>query len=396
MIIWFDTKRVLRIASIFLCLSTAAANAGGMCSGDGQILVPPGTCLNGYSGYKIGNCLAVKQPVGVEVSSGLLTCIQGPSCPSGYAQGMPPPLNGAPGYPPGNKGLQFSPSECIAVCAPLFVNNNWPCSCPYGQHIDSQTHACAPICGGGAMWSHTPGYDSQVIGNGLVDDDGVCTCPNQQDYIKGPQSCVPRCPPGQSHDAAGGCHPNGGGGGGVFTPKYCSNGQKVGACTCPPGGQVKNGTCYVCSLGMGTSGTQCQPAGCPSGKSWDEEAKTCVANPPQPKTCPPGTHFNQDGVCVKFQTFVPMCQPGNHWNGTECVMNVAACPPGTTSAGDGCKPLPGGPCQPGYVHQGLACIPEHQCPFMHHWDGKSCAINVTECGPNAHLNGLTQRCVPNN
>jgi hypothetical protein len=417
---------------MFFALSGSVAWAADQCPGDGQILLPSGTCMAGYYGYAVSNCQAVgNNALVVQVPSGHLTCVAGPSCPDGYQQGLPPPQNGTPGFPNPMPGYQVSKSMCQAVCTSVMAQNHWPCSCPYGQKLDTKTGSCAPTCGDGATWQHTPGYDSQLIGNSyVVADPGMCTCPSDQEYVTVQSACMTPCKQGEIRDGAGKCYsPYAGGGSG----KVCNSGQKVGACQCPSGGIIKNGICIICAIsgpnGVGTPGqdpacknagsgnndgdevgprfpTQPGAAGCTPGSHWN--GLKCVANKPASPSCPAGSHWN-GSACVAnndgdgYQPVRPMqptnCLPGTHWNGLKCVANtpaVPACAAGSRWNGSACVPVRIPMCPRGTSWNGSECAPPRvaptpRCPSDQHWNGRTCIANG--CSQREHWDG--RQCVAN-
>lgn len=389
--------QALVLYAILACLAMfgGAARAADLCIGDGQILLPSGQCFAGYYGYAHSNCLAVgNDALGVAVPSGRLTCVAGPSCPDGYQQGLPPPQNmvpGSPGMQPGGSAYEVSTSMCNAVCAPVFSKNGWPCSCPYGQKLDPQTGACGPVCGAGATWQHTPGYDHNTVGSSyLVADGGTCSCPAGQEYLGQSLGCADPCAPGQVRDGAGVCYvpiPSGG-------PKnICKSGQAAGSCQCPSGGLIKNGICIICALAGATGpGMPGQDPACKAasggGNAGDGETPH---GPIQPSGCLPGTHWN--GLkCIANAPAVPACAAGTQWNGSACV---------SASGGDGYRPvLPGlimrpRACPAGTHSNGLRCVSDTPatptCASDLHWDGRTCVANG--CSPRQHWDG--RQCILN-
>ena len=300
--------------SLSFCLPAAAAD---ICTGTAQILLPNGTCMQGYDGAAHSNCNAVSNAVGVQTAGNSLVCTQGPACPSGYGRSMPPYFGDA-------KTAEVSDGLCQAICTSVFVGHGWPCSCPYGQHIGS-SGKCVPICGTGAMWQHTPGAkwtetistDNNPPATVLLADPGMCACPSGKEYVNATSSCMTPCPQGETRDAGGQCispEPAG--------PKYCSNGQHVGSCQCPPTGVVHNGVCKLCQIGgQNGPGSPSQDPACKAamgagGGSGDGASTFTPIGTPH---CAQGTHLSKLGKCVANQ---PACGWGMHWNGQYCVKNA--------------------------------------------------------------------------
>jgi hypothetical protein len=349
----------------------ATASAADMCTGQGQILVPGGpngVCIQGYYGANVSNCNAVPNALFVVTADGGLTCVAGPTCPAGYAGGLPPVV-GAP------SNQSISSNACQAVCSPVFVSHGWPCSCPYGQHVNTQSQQCVPNCGPSATWQHSPDYWSKhpyASATELSPDPGVCTCPSGQEYVTGQSACMALCPQGQSRDDTGQCMAPYNGG----AEKFCLNGQTISACTCPPGGVVVGGKCYICSTK--TPSGACQPNPSPPSDANDGYQPPTLGGIGQPQSCIAGKHWN--GLkCVNDQ---PGCGAGTHWNGSACVANLPAmglCEAGTHWNGTRCVlnagvVLPMHLCRAGWHWDGRICV-ANDCPVRQHWDGRTCVAN---------------------
>ena len=370
--------RFLSLSVLAFLFMTGAGLAADICTGQGQILIPGGangTCLQGYYGAKVSNCLAVPNALSVTTAEGGLTCISGPSCPSGYAQNLPPVV-GAPA------NQSNSPGICQAVCSPLFASHGWPCSCPYGQHLNGQTQQCTVTCGGGAAWQHSSDYQTKhpfANAQNLYPDAGVCTCPAGQEYVSAQSACMVPCPQSQVRDGSGKCYaPYNGGSSPV---KICTSGQPVKSCQCPTGGIVKNGLCIICAIaGPNGAGTPNQDPACKNANTGGNEGDGYhPIAPTQLGTCLPGTHWN--GLkCVANAPSAPSCPSGTHWGGSACVSNAtltATCPTGTRAVDGACVPVPIGTrpvCTADQHWDGRTCIP-NGCSRRQHWDGRTCVAN---------------------
>ncbi|MFW5740728.1 MAG: hypothetical protein ACOC1F_10235 [Myxococcota bacterium] len=116
--------------------------------------------------------------------------------------------------------------------------------------------------------------------------------------------------------------------------------------------------------------------------------------------CGAGTKL-VDGRCE------PLCDPGQAWNGSECVDDTAcapgteridggcvpACPDGEFWDGNACAVLPS--CGDGttFDEDAGACVPNDSlCAEGTHFDGGVCVPDTESCGPGTHLDGGT--CVP--
>jgi hypothetical protein len=118
------------------------------------------------------------------------------------------------------------------------------------------------------------------------------------------------------------------------------------------------------------------------------------------KECGAGT-VKQGGECVPLildcapgtrpEGFecVPMCDSGEVWNGTQCVL-AAECAPGTVLQGDQCVPA----CGTDEYWDGTACADVPECDTGTTFNPQTgrCEINETVCAPGTRLdNGV---CVP--
>ena len=94
--------------------------------------------------------------------------LRGCTMPAGYVKDLPPQQLIGPA-PVLSEWLVVG-NSCTAVCTPLFVDNNWPCGCPYGQKLDPATRNCASVCAGSAVWQHSPGFIPDPNGYGKQDE----------------------------------------------------------------------------------------------------------------------------------------------------------------------------------------------------------------------------------
>jgi hypothetical protein len=390
-----DTGRFAATAVLLLAFALGGrARAADMCTGPGQVLVPDANghamCVAGYDGSNVGNCAAVPHAVSVETATGMLTCMPGPSCPTGYAKGLPPVV-GAP------KGAESGVGGCTAICSKAFTSHAWPCSCPYGQHLDASGN-CSATCGPSATWQHTPGFvwqesvsiDSNPPETQLKADPGVCTCPSGDEYVASTRACMALCLPGQQRDGNGTCFTPYVGNPGA--PEVCKSGQSVKTCQCPSGGRIRNGLCIICAVDGPTGpGTPGQDPACAAPDGATSEGDGYVPGMPgQSAACAPGTRWN--GVhCVIPQPASPVCAQGSHWSGNTCVPDA--------TDGDGYQPghpMQPGTCAAGMHWNGLHCIANPPatpvCAMGSRWDGRTCVriTLVPACAAGTHWDG--SRC----
>lgn len=320
-------------AALLMSLSMLQANAADMCTGTAQVLVPDAngnaTCVAGYDGAAHSNCNAVHDSVTIDVAYGGLTCLPGPSCPSGYAMDLPPPIGSPANMSQAKSGI------CEAVCSPVFVKHGWPCSCPYGQSLDATTHQCVATCGSTAIWQHSSDFEKHPWSpDSYAVDAGVCTCPAGKEYDAAYSACMTPCPEGKTHsgDTCVAVVT------GVPKTNYCANGQSIYSCTCGSGHVVVDKKCMACTVN--DPNPACQV---PQQTGGDDEIHP--VGPLPAKMCSAGSHSN--GVaCVSNTPAAQTCPAKMHWDGLKCVRTVVRIP-GVV------------PTQP-------------TCPIRTHWDGRSC------------------------
>jgi hypothetical protein len=138
---------------------------------------------------------------------------------------------------------------------------------------------------------------------------------------------------------------------------------------------------------------------CPAGTTWNEQQRACIGRRVCPSgshpegsrcvadavACPPGTE-RRDGQCMSQIT----CPEGSRLDGNRCVTDVTCpsgtvltngacvsqdvtCPAGTTRRPEGgCVATPTCPPNTQFV-EGRGCVAPLVCPPLHHVDGDHCA-----------------------